>query len=781
MAEKIRSFQRSRTNGRSFTFRLVRGRSAPFPSDLLLYRRMPGEGDSAILQSTCDNVGERMFKTFKTKILILVFCIMGAMVVPSVYFTLREVSREMVSAEERSARNILDLAWLNIRSEYRNLLFYEEKAIEARKREIRHLMSVMFGLFDRYHDQAVSHELTMEQARKRALECSLSIRYGNNDYFFIYDMDLNAIGHPDPRIRGRNMTWHQEKSGIYNVQVTRDIVTKSPDNEGFEVVHWAKLKGQGKSSEAGEDEPAPAVARPSGDSLHEWEEVRKIIFAKLYPKWQWMVGTGVYIDDIDREVAAKRQAMLDGLRATLETMRIAKTGKVFIFDGNHELVVCPSSMEKEIRSVQPGSDREDLLRRMAAVCGGPSNSLRYSWTSGDHEEPARGNGKIAWIRYFEPLDWYIVATVSIDEIEEPAVELIEKYLLSALLILVAGIATSLILADRISSPLNYLSRIVHDLVSRGFADLQATATTLRKIGDGSRDEIRTLSRAFSEMVSALKQHISDLRETTAARERMESELRIARDIQMSMLPKDFSLFDIRKEVDLAAVVEPAREVGGDLYDFFFLEDGRLCILVGDVSGKGIPAALFMARSKALLRHTAMRGCAMAPDEILGSVNRELEEGNDMIMFLTAFLGILDVGTGEFVYSNAGHPAPLFFPASGGCRRCELPRGLALGIAREAVYSSVSIRLRPGDGLLLFTDGVTEAVDVSDSLFNEERLEQLLGGVSLSRNARNVVDMVLREVKEFSRDVPQADDITALCVRFVGGAGNKISYADLPAK
>ena len=211
--------------------------------------------------------------------------------------------------------------------------------------------------------------------------------------------------------------------------------------------------------------------------------------------------------------------------------------------------------------------------------------------------------------------------------------------------------------------------------------------------------------------------------------RLEQELEAARDLQMSMLPQVFPLPVRQCPVDVWGLVHPAREVGGDLYDFFTIGDGSLCFFVGDVSGKGMPAALFMARTKSLIRIATelMRereGAAASPADIIGRVNRELCQNNNDMMFVTLFFGMLSPETGEVLYCNAGHNPP--YRVNGGKPQAiEDAHGLTLGIRPQATYQTGSLVLAPGETLYLYSDGVTEAHDPDDNLFCEHRLEAVL--------------------------------------------------------
>jgi phosphoserine phosphatase RsbU/P len=249
--------------------------------------------------------------------------------------------------------------------------------------------------------------------------------------------------------------------------------------------------------------------------------------------------------------------------------------------------------------------------------------------------------------------------------------------------------------------------------------------------------------------------------------RIEEELDSARQLQMSMVPTVFPLPTSEWPIEIFAMMEPAREVGGDLYDFFHCADGSLCFFIGDVSGKGVPAALHMARTKNLVRlitrlaRTA-EGNALDPGDILGMVNLELCQDNAGMMFVTLFLCILHPATGELRYCNAGHNPPYRLDGRA-LEPVALGKGRPLGLRKISAYGTARLELRPGETLYLYTDGITEATNRSGELFTEQRLETVLREAA-GNGTRKIVEAVSGAVHLFVAGAPQSDDITAMAVR-----------------
>jgi len=268
---------------------------------------------------------------------------------------------------------------------------------------------------------------------------------------------------------------------------------------------------------------------------------------------------------------------------------------------------------------------------------------------------------------------------------------------------------------------------------------------------------RTIEKTINELAiirNAIKEH----NKLSA----IQHDLDIARDIQLAILPKKFPPFPNINEVDIYAAMEPAKEVGGDLYDFFMLDDHRLGIVIGDVSGKGIPAAIFMAVSRTLIRATALKG--NQPNECFTYVNNLLCNESISSMFVTAFYGIFDFKTGELRYVNGGHNYPYIISKTGEVKTLEPTNDIVLGLFENYTFNSGKINLEKGDTLFLYTDGVTEAADVNENLYSDERLEELLKS-KYSLSIKEIIDEVFLSVHDFSKGAEQSDDITALAIRY----------------
>jgi phosphoserine phosphatase RsbU/P len=367
----------------------------------------------------------------------------------------------------------------------------------------------------------------------------------------------------------------------------------------------------------------------------------------------------------------------------------------------------------------------------------------------------------SWM-YFAPLPssgWSIGVVVPEAELFADVVDLRHEIVFIGLTGFLLLFTVIVAISRKITQPLRLLADNTRE-IAQGNLDIELPQAT-------TRDEVGDLAVSFEGMRLALKEYIVNLRETTAAKERYESELKIARNIQMSFLPKRFPPFPDNVEFDIFAAIEPAREVGGDLYDFFLIDREHLFFSIGDVSGKGVPAALFMAVAKILMKGHA--GTDMDPSEILAGANTELCIDNDSMMFVTVFCGILNFKTGELKYSNAGHNPPIIIRSDGGRFSADwlpLPAGFFLAIMEDAAYKTETVTLQPGDRLFLYTDGVTEAMNEGEQPYSDERLLQFIAEREAAM-PETLIHAVMHDLKAFTGDAPQSDDITMVALHFRG--------------
>ena len=294
-------------------------------------------------------------------------------------------------------------------------------------------------------------------------------------------------------------------------------------------------------------------------------------------------------------------------------------------------------------------------------------------------------------------------------------------------------------------------------------------TAEKKLTDSIRgqDEIGVLAQSIDRMEEQITDYMQHLTTVTAEKERISTELNVAKQIQADMLPSVFPAFPDHDDFDIFATMTPAKEVGGDFYDFFLVDDDHLAMVMADVSGKGVPAALFMVITKTLIKNRAQMGDS--PAEILFHVNNQLCDGNETEMFVTVWMAILELSTGKGVAVNAGHEHPVICRRGGRHELVIYRHSMVVAAMEDMVFREHSFELHPGDRLFVYTDGVPEATNTRNELFGTERMLE-----ALNRDPEASPEAQLKEVREsldaFVGDAPQFDDITMLGMCYYGPQG-----------
>ncbi|MBN1276853.1 MAG: SpoIIE family protein phosphatase [Deltaproteobacteria bacterium] len=461
-----------------------------------------------------------------------------------------------------------------------------------------------------------------------------------------------------------------------------------------------------------------------------------------------------------RTMLGKRQMMgivtadisLSWLQEIIASIKIARTGYGFLISKNGTFVTHPDSgiiMNETIFSVAEALGNTEMRELGREMIKGKSGFVPFT---------SFAAGEKCWMVY-APLPstgWTFAALFPQDELMEDITHLNHIVLSLGIAGFIFLLSVIIVIAGSITRPLRALSK-ASEVIATGNLDVELPVIN-------TRDEVRKLADSFSYMKTSLNQYIKELTETTAARERIESELQIARDIQMGILPKVFPPFPSRTEFDIYAVLEPAKEVGGDLYDFFFLDNENLCIAVGDVSGKGVPASLFMAITMTLIKAKATRDLPIG--EVLSMVNDNLSQDNPSLMFVTLFFSIFNIRTGELEYCNGGHNPPYLIRSNGNIEPLESTSGIALGVMEDFTYESRKIVLQKGDTVFLYTDGVTEAMNERDELFSEQRLEKEIARLR-EKPLKEITSGLMEEISTFCSGTTQTDDITMMILKFFG--------------
>ena len=435
---------------------------------------------------------------------------------------------------------------------------------------------------------------------------------------------------------------------------------------------------------------------------------------------------------------------LSAIGKAIAQIKIYETGYAFLVSGDGAILYHPDS-----------SLINQNVFDLAADSVNPKFSSLAKWIT-DSTEMSRviilgTTTNSTKVEVLPSTGWYLVVVFPILETFGDLIDFL-KYLGTIFLFSVLAVfVVTILITRRLTKPLRKLVKATHQ-IGQGDFDLELPRVK-------RRDEIGVLAKSFSVMLEQLKEHIRTLQQTTSEKEKIESELNIAHTIQMGMLPREFPL---RTEFELFAVLDSARAVGGDLYDFFFLDKNHMFISVGDVSGKGVPASLFMTVVRTLFRSRTMDGQPL--HQIMSLINKELCKDNPNMMFVTMVSGIINLKTGTIELCNAGHNPPLIMDREGNVQRMSLFSAIPLGIQDYHGFKTEKVQLKPGDRLVLYTDGVTEALNANDEFYNESYLSRVLHEHRRA-DVPTLVKQVVASIHQFAEGVEQADDITLLILGY----------------
>ncbi|MBP7211388.1 SpoIIE family protein phosphatase [bacterium] len=386
-----------------------------------------------------------------------------------------------------------------------------------------------------------------------------------------------------------------------------------------------------------------------------------------------------------------------------------------------------------------------------------------------NEQEFKYNNK-KYIYFTKTLDNKMVLVVAVPNNELFVVQkmrLLAGFILRIISCIVLAYITYIVLTKNINKPINILTASAEEI---GAGNLD------KKIDIDKPLEFAKLAQTFNKMTTDIKDYLENIHKMTFEREKIDSELNIAREIQESVLPKNFPPYPERTDFDIFASMTPAKEVGGDFYDFYFIGEDTFVITIADVSGHGVPAAMFMMTAKTLLKNLAHR--KMTIDEIFNYANEKLCENNDQGFFMTAFFAIINLKTGNIQYVNAGHNPPLIFQ-NNKFEFMQMDSNIALGVWEDATYKYGELKLNPSESILLYTDGVTEANDESKNLFGETRLIETLNKKELLKS-KDVINQVSKSIAEYTKECEQADDITMLAFKYTG-VNNMLEKVAVPAQ
>ena len=668
-------------------------------------------------------------QSVRARIFVAIGAILGLVALVVMLYSQSAVHSTVVEAEQRAVENVLHMAELAIRSEYRTLLAGKVALVQERKRQFREFDRVALDTLYRFRELAVRGVIEESQAQTTALEWLASVRPVGGEYLMVFDRAGRALVYPERVEVGSLLHHYTDFKGRSVVDAAWDEVDRY--GETYLVYHWKAV---------GSDDLVPRYGH----------------FVAFDP-WDWMLAAVGDVDEVQREADARLERFREELAHSLAQVEMAGGGFVFVFDGDGEFVVRPPAGA----AVDAGVIDAQGLRDIRASAVREGEAVRFHTTDGRMLQ--------AWATYVRSLDWYVAAVVAPQAMAAPAVELAWRQAAVFAGGLLLGLLLAWLVASGIAGPLAHLGRHARALSETDFSRRARVADSGLPLQ--RRDEVGELARAFAFMEDELHRNVHRLMAVTGERERIEGELGVARDIQLGLLPKVFPAFPERPDIDVYATLVSAREVGGDLYDFHLVGD-ELHFTIGDVAGKGVPAALFMAITKTLIKSASDEDGD--PARVLYQVNENLARDNPNAMFVTAINGVLDCRSGRIRYANGGHNPPLVLRGDATVETLRAISGPALGAIDQVEFDAFETRLEPGDVLLLYTDGVTEAMDDEYALFGETRLLETLQACMPARDAATVIDAVMDAVRAHAGDAEQSDDITMLALHFCGPEAARVA-------
>ena len=446
----------------------------------------------------------------------------------------------------------------------------------------------------------------------------------------------------------------------------------------------------------------------------------------------------------------------DSVMHIIQRIKPYKHSFCILLDANgHYLLHPDSSLTVYDKDSATIAKRPTIFQRARLTNDTALDSLGRKMLNGEKGMMEILKGKdysMAVYRPLQPTDWSVALVCSRLDVFASLINIVWFAGIAVALGVLMMFALCVIAIRRITKPLDQLTQSTSE-ISRG--NLHVEMPELKR-----EDEMWQLRESFVHMQQSLREHIDQLTQTTAANERIKSELSIANNIQQSMMPKTHQPLPDRSDIDIYASLVPAKEVGGDLFDYY-LYHNKLCFIVGDVSGKGIPAALYMAMTMRVFR-IACRHHINSAHEIAEAMGRTLAENNESNMFITAFIGVLDLETNKLGYCNAGHNQPLMVYPDGHCSLLQSESNIPLGILEHFDYEGDSMDFLVGTKMLVYTDGLTEAENPQKKQFGEEQLIHTVEDLTFL-SSREIVTTLDSKVRHFANGAEQSDDLTILCI------------------
>ncbi len=683
-----------------------------------------------------------MFNSFRVQILLVFGTVMLVTASGIIYTTNKDVGDAVVQIQKDSNHNIFKFIDDNIEDEYNRIVEYKVNEINNLKNTLKSqvsLSTIAYQAFLTETDKSTWKKIDSQWMKLIKDWFESSLRDKEIDWLII-DKSGNIILTSNPDFNKGNINSFLDMNDqSFEKKLVGSNLSQSGEFAVFHQYQSDKAKKDGDNRFLGYYMPV--------------KNTDQVICAFI---------------DLEKRIAKEENIKRQFLEM-IGDKRVGQSGFVLIFDEKKDILGKPA---KEAEGFELYKKNLPLWQK----------SINFSIDNGGLTGEALGGLQEVTIHgseehyvvhgdYFSGFGWYIAIILPKDELTAPAEKIIKKQFQLILLIFAFSLLISIFIISKMIKPLVFMTQQMQSVPEIDFTT-EEDKNLIESLPVSLNNEIGKLAKAFFYMMTELDVNIKQLVQTTASNERMESELNVARDIQLGSLPTRFTFEPEHKELEIYAYLIPAREIGGDLYDFYFIDDDHFCFTLGDVAGKGVPAALFMVTAKKLIKNNALCQQDLSPAAIMTQLNEMLYQDNPNATFVTLFIGILNVRTGELRYANGGHVPPIFTGENDPGYKKDLS-GPVVGVIPGVTYKDISISFQPGETIFLCTDGVTEAMNEEDKLFGDPRLLEEFTRIK-DQPCKEVIDDILHEVKGHAGNAPQSDDIAMMMIRWGTEQTEKIS-------
>lgn len=715
--------------------------------------------------------------SLRTKLFLLVACSIALATVPIISFTYRDLRQSNAELEREAFGNVITLMEDGIDSRYLNLLSNKVVDVLLRKEQLRRFTQLARATWQdvaqmppdvrerfvanwigRLAEFGVHMDIVDAQGRPRAGTGLLGTVLADPSRTDFKGRPVRSLLSPVLLPQDGEFAVLEASGGASAVGAS--VASGTAAAPGTAIVDGATpatAQGDTASSaptgvqadaQADAQTPAPvaSAATPATGTAVAPSGAPMLVYFLPMPDGESVAVSALLLSDIEKQALFSEQQIIRSLQEKFATLKLSGSGYIALLSGRGEVLA---------------HEGNPLGRSDGTI---PADALATARAQGRVEVVSAASSPLGQaifrIAYFKALDWYVVSAAPVAEIEAPTNALVRKLSFLAAIAVLVSLAATLGITARLIAPLRMLTRKAHALSSLDFSAPDAATFAAEGLFTRRSDEVGQLARAFAFMGEALSRNVRALMETTAAKERIQGELDAARDIQMGILPAPDAC-PVRPGFSAHAFLEPAKEVGGDLYDFLTAPDGRQVFVIGDVSGKGVPAALFMAMVVTLCRYAVAQG--LSPAEAMMRVNAQLAQNNPGCMFVTLFIAAFDPQTGVLEYANGGHCPPCVVDCEGTTPPFELEgiSGPMVGAFEDVDYEGFTATLAEGQTCLVYTDGVTEAMNPALELFDMPRLHDVVAAHRASTPA-DMLTGVHEALLAFRGEAEQSDDITMLC-------------------